>query len=224
LRLRVGKKDEVSHMPVDFKVQDKPLYAPSAKPVMVDVPEMTFVMVDGRGNPGTSPEYANAVAVLYGFSYAVKMSKKGELTPAGYFDFVVPPLEGLWAIEGENHAPTAIDKDKFVWTSLLRVPDFVSESVFEQFRDALAAKKHDLDVSVMRRVVFAEGLCCQITHIGPYDDETLTVAALEQFIADSGYRTQIDGLRQHHEIYLGDPRKVAPDKLKTLIRHPVVKA
>ncbi|MDR0836777.1 MAG: GyrI-like domain-containing protein [Propionibacteriaceae bacterium] len=211
-------------MPVDFKAQDKQLYAPSAKPLIVDVPEMTFVMVDGRGNPGTSAEYANAIAVLYGFSYAVKMSKKGAETPAGYYDFVVPPLEGLWAIDGEAQAPTAIDKERFVWTSLLRVPDFVTEGVFEQFRDVLAAKKRDLDVSVIRRETFAEGLCGQITHIGSYDDEPPTIAALEQFIADSGYRTQIAGLRQHHEIYLGDPRKVVPDKLKTLIRHPVVRA
>ncbi|GHU62644.1 hypothetical protein AGMMS49983_04450 [Clostridia bacterium] len=210
-------------MAYDFKKEFKALYAPSAKPSIVDVPEMTFIMADGKGNPNTSAEYANAAGALYGISYAVKMSKMGGETPDGYFDFVVPPLEGLWSVEGEEHAPTFMDKDKFLWTSMLRVPDFVTREVFERFRETASAKKPELDLSVIRLEKFAEGLCGQITHTGSYDDEPPIIADLERFIEESGYRTEVSGLRRHHEIYLGDPRKTAPEKLKTIIRHPVVK-
>jgi hypothetical protein len=210
-------------MAYDFKKEFKALYAPSTKSSIVDVPGMTLVMADGKGNPNTSAEYANAVGALYGISYAIKMSKNGGDTPDGYFDFVVPPLEGLWSVEGDEHAPTSIDKDKFLWTSMLRVPDFVTQEIFERFKETLAAKKPELDLSVIRLEKFAEGLCGQITHTGAYDDEPTTIAALEQFIEESGYRTEISGMRRHHEIYLGDPRKVEPEKLKTIIRHPIVK-
>jgi hypothetical protein len=210
-------------MAYDFKKEFKALYAPSTKPSIVDVPEMSFVMADGKGNPNTSAEYANAVGALYGISYTIKMSKMGGETPDGYFDFVVPPLEGLWSVENEEHALTFIHKDKFLWTSMLRVPDFVTQEVFERFKETLAARKPELDLSVIRLEKFAEGLCGQITHTGSYDDEPTTIAALERFIEESGYVTEISGMRRHHEIYLGDPRKVAPEKLKTIIRHPVVK-
>jgi hypothetical protein len=184
---------------------------------------MTFIMVDGRGDPNTSAEYANAVGALYGIAYAIKMSKMGGDTPEGYFDFVVPPLEGLWHIEGDTAAPVAIDKDRLVWTSMLRVPDFVTPNAFEEAKGKVAKKKLELDLSVARLEKFTEGLCGQITHTGSYDDEAPTVAALERFIEESGYRTQMSGMRRHHEIYLGDPRKTEPEKLRTLIRHPVVK-
>ncbi|GHU49815.1 hypothetical protein FACS1894127_3930 [Clostridia bacterium] len=210
-------------MAYDFKKEFKALYAPSTKPSILDVPEMTFVMADGKGNPNTATEYANAVGALYGISYTIKMSKMGGDMPDGYFDFVVPPLEGLWSVEGEEHAPTFIDKDKFLWSSMIRVPDFVTQEVFARFKETLTVKKPELDLSVIRLEKFAEGLCGQITHTGSYDDESTTIAALEQFIGESGYRTEISGMRRHHEIYLGDPRKTAPEKLKTIIRHPVVK-
>ncbi|MDR1540291.1 MAG: GyrI-like domain-containing protein [Clostridiales bacterium] len=209
-------------MAYDFKKEFRTLYAPSVKPSIVDVPEMTFVMADGKGNPNTSAEYVNAVGALYGVSYAVKMSKMGGETPDGCFDYVVPPLEGFWSVEGEEHAPNFIDKDRFLWTSMLRMPDFVTQEVFERFKDILTAKKPDLDLSVIRLEKFTEGLCGQITHAGSYDDELPTVAALEQFIDESGYRTEISGMRRHREIYLGDPRKTKLEKLKTIIRHPVV--
>lgn len=210
-------------MAYDFKKEFKALYAPAARPTIVDVPEMTFVVADGKGDPNTSSEYANAVGALYGFSYTVKMSKMGGNTPDGYFDFVVPPLEGLWSVEGGENAPTFIDKSRFKWTSMLRVPDFVTEDIFEQFKGILAAKKPELDLSVIRLEKFTEGLCGQITHIGPYDGEPPTIAALEHYIEENGYRTEMSGMRRHHEIYLGDPRKVAPEKLKTIIRHPIVR-
>ncbi|MDR1355530.1 MAG: GyrI-like domain-containing protein [Propionibacteriaceae bacterium] len=208
---------------LDFKKECRALYAPTTSPAIIDVPKMTFVMADGKGNPNTSAEYSNAVGALYGISYAVKMSKKSGDFPDGYFDFVVPPLEGLWSVEGDEGAPPFIDKDKFIWTLMLRVPDFVTDDVFAHFKGKAAAKKPELDLSVVRLETFTEGLCGQIMHIGSYDDEPSTVADLERFIAKSGYRTEMSGLRQHHEIYLGDPRKVAPEKLKTIIRHPVVK-
>ncbi|MDR3051783.1 MAG: GyrI-like domain-containing protein [Oscillospiraceae bacterium] len=211
-------------MAFDFKREYKSLYTPAAEPSIVNVPEMTFVMADGRGNPNTSAAYANAVSALYGFAYAVKMSKMGGTsTPDGYFDFVVPPLEGLWSVEGEEHAPTFLDKEKFLWTSMLRVPSFVTEDVFAAFKEKLTAKKPELDLSVLRLETFTEGLCGQITHTGSYDDEPQTIALLERFIEQAGYRTAISGMRRHHEIYLGDPRKSAPEKLKTIIRHPVVR-
>jgi hypothetical protein len=210
-------------MTYDFKKEYRQLYAPSDKPFLIDVPEMTFIMADGRGDPNTSAAYANAVAALYGFSYAVKMSKMGGGSPDGYFDFVVPPLEGLWSVEGEAHAPDFLNKGRFEWTSMLRVPDFVTEEVFTEFRIKLAARKPELDLSVIRLEKFTEGLCGQVTHTGPYDDEPPTIAALERFIEESGCRTEMSGMRRHHEIYLGDPRKTPPGKLKTIIRHPVVK-
>lgn len=210
-------------MAYDFKKEFKPLYAPSSEPSIVDVPEMTFIMADGKGNPNTSTEYTNAVAALYGFSYAVKMSKMGTDAPEGYFDFVLPPLEGLWSIQGEKHAPMFIDKDKFMWTSMLRVPDFVTEDVFKRFREKLAVKKPELHLSVIRLETYTEGLCGQITHIGSYDSEPSTIETLERFIMESGYRTEISDMRRHHEVYLGDPRKVATEKLKTIIRHPIAK-
>jgi hypothetical protein len=210
-------------MAYDFKKKYKSLYAPAAKPSIVNVPEMTFVMANGRGNPNTSAEYANAVGALYGFTYAVKMSKMGCDTPDGYFDFVVPPLEGLWCVDGEEHAPKFIDKDKFLWTAMLRVPDFVTADVFAETKVKLAAKKPELDLSVLRLEKFAEGLCGQITHIGSYDDEPPTIAALERFIEESDCRAEMSGMRQHHEIYLGDPRKTSPEKLKTIIRHPIAR-
>jgi hypothetical protein len=210
-------------MAYDFKKEYKPLYAPNPKPTIVDVPEMAFIMANGKGNPNTSAEYANAVSALYSFSYAVKMSKMSGGTSAGYFDFVVPPLEGLWLFDGEEHAPEFINKDKFRWTAMLRVPDFVTSDVFAETKLKLAAKKPEPDLSVLRLETFTEGLCGQITHIGAYDDEPPTIAALELFIAENGYHTEMEGMRQHHEIYFGDPRKIAPEKLKTIIRHPIAR-
>lgn len=209
-------------MTYDFKKEFKALYFPAKKPAIIDVPEMLFIMAGGKGNPNTSAEYANAVEALYGIAYTIKMSKMSGNTPKGYFDFVVPPLEGLWRIEGEEHAPVFLDKDKFLWTSMLRLPDFVTEDVFTETKLAVAKKKPNIDLSVVRLEKFTEGLCGQITHIGPYDDEPPTIAALERFIAEQGYRTEMQGMRQHHEIYLNDPRKTASEKLKTIIRHPVV--
>ena len=214
-------------MAFDFKKQYRDLYMPAAKPALVDVPPMVFVMVDGKGDPNApGGEYAAAMEILYGLAYAVKMSKMSGATPPGYFDYVVPPLEGLWHIEGfvfDGVSPIA-DKSKFEWTSMIRQPDFVTPEVFAAAKAALAKKKPGLNLDRARLETFTEGLCAQVMHTGPYDDEPATIAGLEAFIAASGCVTDINGVRRHHEIYLGDPRKTAPEKRKTVIRHPVRKA
>jgi len=209
-------------MAYDFKKEQKELYQPKTASI-VDVPEMVFIMVDGTGNPNTSEEYQSAVEVLYGLSYTIKMSKKGGKTPPGYFDFVVPPLEGLWWL-ADRESIDFSEKDKYRWTSMIRQPDFVTPEVFEDAQTSLLKKKPGLDLSVARLERFVEGLCAQIMHIGPYDEEPVSIEKLERVIAESGYHSDISDLRRHHEIYLNDPRKVAPEKNKTIIRHPVKKA
>jgi hypothetical protein len=207
--------------PVDFKKTEKQFYQPGSAPVIVEVPQMVFFAVDGKGDPNTSAAYQAAIEVLYALSYAVKMSKKGD-PPAGYFDYVVPPLEGLWdgyaGIDQNN-----LDKAKFRWTSMIRQPEFVTDEVFEFACQQVAKKKPALDLSEARRMVFEEGLCAQVLHVGPYDDEPATVAVLDAFIAANGHQLDYSPTRWHHEIYLSDPRKSAPEKLKTIIRHPIRK-
>lgn len=207
---------------VDFKKEQKELYLPSTKPSIIDVPPMKFIMVEGHGNPNTSPLYTQAVEILYAFSYAIKMNKKD--MPEGYFEYVVPPLEGLWWFKDNTFDGNVINrKDEFNWIMMIRQPDFVTSDVFYQAKSTLAKKKPGLDTSLAYLKSFTEGLCGQIMHIGTYDDEGPTIEKLEHFIASSGYQTVMEGMRQHHEIYLGDPRKITPDKLKTVIRHPIVK-
>ena len=212
-------------MPVfDFKKEYKDLYLPKNKPSIVDVPKMRFIMVEGKGDPNTSAFYKAAVEVLYVLSYSIKMSKKNSTQPEGYFDYVVPPLEGLWWFEEEHFDGSVIGrKDEFNWTMMIRQPDFVTSQVFETAKAVLSKKKPEADTSIARLEDFTEGLCAQVMHIGSYDDEPPTVAALEAFIESQGYRTEMSGMRQHHEIYIGDPRKTAPEKLKTVIRHPIVR-
>ncbi|HBN85258.1 MAG TPA: transcriptional regulator [Clostridiales bacterium] len=206
----------------DYKKVYKNLYVPKTQTSLVDVPKMRFVMVDGEGDPNTSESYKTAVEVLYGLSYMIKMSKKGTDVPEGYFDYVVPPLEGLWRFQGDAYYDKAIGKkDQFIWTMMIRQPEFVTQNVFEWAKAKLSVNKPELEPSIARLEDFTEGLCAQIMHIGSYDDEPPTIAALEAFIKEKGYRTQMLGYRQHHEIYLGDPRKTAPEKLKTVIRHPI---
>ena len=208
---------------MDFK-SDKVLYQPGTSPVMVDVPPMRFITVEGQGDPNTAPAYAAAIEILYGLSYTIKMSHKGPLTPVGYVDYVVAPLEGLWWFEGET-LPGARNpagrKDDLVWLAMIRQPEFVTPDVFAWAQEACRTKKK-LDVAGARLEDITEGLCAQVMHIGPFDDEPATVEKLNEFIASSGCETQMSGRRQHHEIYLGDPRRTAPDRLRTVIRHPVV--
>jgi hypothetical protein len=208
----------------DFKKEYRDLYLPPKKPVIIDVPEITCIAVDGSGNPNTSASYKNAMEVLYGLSYTIKMSKMNGTQPDGYFEYVVPPLEGFWSLDDggfDYSSLRIIDKDKFVWTSCIRLPEFVTDDVFERAKAALAKKKPDIDLSAAKRMTFAEGLCVQIMHTGPYDTEPEDVKRMDDFAAANGYAPDFTKERRHHEIYLGDPRKTAPEKLRTVIRHPV---
>ncbi|MCL2699927.1 MAG: GyrI-like domain-containing protein [Defluviitaleaceae bacterium] len=207
-------------MSIDFKKTEKNLYMPKTTPTIIDIPEMPFIAVDGRGNPNTSEAYKTALEILYGLSYAIKMSKMTDFTPEGYFDYVMPPLEGLWWAPDVGMVDYS-DKDSFCWTSMIRQPEFVTPQVFEMAKAALSKKKPELDTSKARLIKFTEGLCVQVMHIGSYDDEPATIAAMEKFAVDQGYEIDINDVRRHHEIYLSDPRKVAVEKLKTVIRHPI---
>lgn len=210
---------------LDYKKEYKDLYLPKKKPSVIDVPQMVFIMSDGEGDPNTSASYKNAMEVLYGLSYSIKMSKMNSIQPEGYFEYVVPPLEGLWWIEGDAFDGRRIlDKKQFRFTSMIRQPEFVTQEVFEAAKEVLLKKKPEIDFSTTRLETFKEGLCCQIMHHGPYDDEPETVAELNQFIMEHGYVCDISESRWHHEIYLGDPRKTAPERLRTVIRHPVRKS
>ena len=207
-------------MKLDFKKEYKELYQTKTTPSIINVPEMTFITVDGKGNPNTSQEYKNAVELLYGLAYTIKMSNKYIL------DYVVPPLEGFWQIDDKDFkgggAPI-LDKSKFCWKMMLRQPDFVSAEVFEAAKTVLSKKKPEIDVTLARLETMTEGLCVQIMHIGLYDDEPATIAVLDQYAVDNGYMIDINETRRHHEIYISDPRKTAPEKLKTVLRHPIKK-
>lgn len=203
---------------LDYKKEYKDLYLPKNKPATIDVPEMTFIMVDGKGAP-ESEEYKNSIELLYGLSFTIKMSHKSGHNINGYFEYVVPPLEGLWWIEGE-----AFDfsmRDKWLWTSMIRQPEFVTEEVFNWAVESLKKKKPSLDVSKARYKKFTEGLCVQIMHVGPYANEPETLKLMREFMQEKHFKDETGSIRKHHEIYLSDPRRVHPDKIKTVLRHPV---
>lgn len=209
---------------LDYKKAYKELYQPKTKPSIIAVPEMIFIAVDGEGNPNTCPEYKAAIEVLYGLSYAIKMSKMNGTQPAGYFEYVVPPLEGLWQVDGVDFdGMNVTDKDKFKWISMIRQPEFVTEEVFEQAKLVLQKKKPALDLSKARLMKMTEGLCVQIMHKGSYDDEPASIEQMKRFLDENGYIEDFSEGRFHHEIYLSDPRKCSTDKLKTVIRHPIKK-
>lgn len=207
---------------LDYKKEYKDLYQPKTKPSIIEVPEMIFIAIDGKGNPNTSSEYKKALEILYGLSFTIKMSKMNGTQPEGYFEYVVPPLEGLWYVDDAKFDGTNItDKNRFGWTSMIRQPEFVTENVFENARNTLAKKKRELDLSKARLIKMTEGLCVQIMHKGAYDDEPESIAKMREFAEKSGYSEDISDTRFHHEIYLSDPRRCAPEILKTVIRHPI---
>lgn len=211
---------------LDYKKEFKDLYLPKNEPMLVDVPEMNFIMVDGKGNPNDEGgEYQSAVEILYALSYAIKMSKKGSYNIEGYFEYVVPPLEGLWWVENDDMDFTK--KNKFEWTSMIRQPEFVTKEVFEWACSEVLRKKPNIDISNARLQKFKEGLCVQVMHIGSYDDEPKTVRKIDRYVEDNNLINAISTIneqgiiKRHHEIYLSDPRKTSVNKLKTVIRHPV---
>ena len=207
----------------DYKKGYKEYYLPSKKPGVVEVPEMAFLAVRGHGDPNEEGgAYKDALEMLYGVAYTIKMSKKGDHRIEGYFDFVVPPLEGFWWQDGVLGVDYA-RKEDFNWISAIRVPDFVTRSEFEwAVEEATAKKKRDF--SQVELLTIEEGLCVQCLHVGPYDDEPATAEAMRAFAEESGYVEDFSDERMHHEIYLNDARRTAPEKLKTVIRHPVRRA
>lgn len=206
----------------DYKKEYKDLYQPKTKPSIIEIPEMIFIAIDGKGDPNTSDEYKEALEILYGLSFTIKMSKMSGTPPEGYFEYVVPPLEGLWYVDDAKFDGTNItDKNRFCWISMIRQPEFVTEKVFENARNALAKKKRELDLSKARLMKMTEGLCTQIMHKGAYDNEPESIAKIREFAEKGGYTEDISDTRFHHEIYLSDPRRCAPENLKTVIRHPI---
>lgn len=207
---------------LDYKKVYKDLYQPSQKPSVIEIPEMIFIAVDGSGNPNTSSEYKEALEMLYGLSFTIKMSKMNGSQPEGYFEYVVPPLEGLWSSdEALFDGLNVKNKDKFKWISMIRQPEFVTESVFDAAKLTLAKKKPMLNLSKARLMKYTEGLCIQIMHKGSYDDEPESILKMRSYADENGYEEDFSETRFHHEIYLSDPRKCAPERLKTVIRHPV---
>lgn len=209
---------------IDYKKVYKELYQPKKIPSLIEVPEMVFIQVEGSGDPNSSVEYKKSIEILYGLSYGIKMSKMGGTCLKGYFDYVVPPLEGLWWCQQEAFNGKNIkDKEKLNWISMIRQPEFVDEQIFEWAKEELKKKKPEIDFSKTKLVTWAEGLCCQIMHVGPYDAEAASIERMEAYMQEQGYETDINTDRKHHEIYLGDPRKTRPDRLRTIVRHPVRK-
>lgn len=210
-------------MAFDFKKEYKEFYLAKSKPQIVTVPPMNYVAVRGTGDPNEEGgAYKAAIAVLYAVSYTIKMSKLGDHRIDDYYDFVVPPLEGFWWQDGVQGVDYT-SKSSFHWISVIRLPDFVTQEDFD-WAVAEATRKKKLDCSIAEFMTIDEGKCVQIMHIGPYDDEPATVAVMDQYLAANGYENDFSLTRMHHEIYLSDARKIAPEKWKTVIRHPVKKA
>ena len=210
-------------MAFDFKKEYKEYYLPKNKPSIVDVPKMNYIAVRGKGNPNEeNGDYQNTLGLLYGVAYLIKMSYKVDHTRDGYFEYVVPPLEGFWWQDGKN----GIDynhKERLNFISIIRLPDFVTKADFDWAIEE-ATKKKKQDFSRVEFLTYDEGLCVQCMHIGSYDDEPATVELMHKFAEDNGYELDITDTRYHHEIYLSDPRKCDVSKLKTVIRHPIKKA
>ncbi len=210
-------------MAFDFKKEYREFYMPGNTPEIVAVPPMHYIGVRGAGDPNEEGgAYKQAVGVLYALAYTLKMSCKSAYRIEGFFDYVVPPLEGFWRQEGVKGVDYA-HKEAFSWISVLRLPDFVTEKDF-RWAVETASKKKKLDCSGAEFLRIEEGLCVQMLHLGPYDDEPASVALMDRFLQEQGYENDLSDTRLHHEIYLSDPRKTEPEKRKTVIRHPIRRA
>ena len=209
-------------MAFDFKKEFKEYYMPKNKPQIVDMPPVNYIAVRGKGDPNDEGgEYKKAIEVLYAVAYTLKMSYKTDYKIDGFFEYVVPPLEGFWQTDNGGVFDYA-DKSQLKWISVIRLPDFVTVKDFQWAVDT-ASRKKKLDCSAAEFLTINEGLCVQIMHSGAYDDEPATVKIMDDFISGNGYKNDMDGERLHHEIYLSDPRKTPPEKWKTVIRHPISK-
>lgn len=206
----------------DFKKEYKEFYMPKKKSEIVMIPTMNYIAVRGEGNPNEKDgAYQQAISILYAVAYTIKMSYKGSHKIEGFFEYVVPPLEGFWWQEGIDGFDYG-RKDTFHWISVIRLPDFVTKEDFDWAVEE-ATRKKKLDCSLAEFLTIDEGLCVQIMHIGPFDEEPATVEVMNAYLKENGYETDITDKRLHHEIYLSDARRVAPEKWKTVIRHPIRK-
>ncbi|MDE5783786.1 MAG: GyrI-like domain-containing protein [Prevotella sp.] len=209
-------------MAFDYKKEYKEFYLPKAVPTVVDVPSMNYIAISGCGNPNeVDGEYQRALGILYPVAYTLKMSYKTDYRMDGFFEYVVPPLESLWWIDKDG-SNDFTDKSAFRWIAMIRLPDFVKSKDVEWAKDEVRRKK-GIDCSSLDFFNLQEGLCVQIMHIGPYDAEPVSLAAIDRFIESNDYVKDITASRRHHEIYLSDPRKCLPDKIKTVLRVPVIK-
>ena len=217
------EKEGGPYMAFDYKKEYKEFYMPKNKPGIVDVPPMNYLAVRGSGDPNEEgSEYKQSIGLLYAIAFTIKMSKMGDHRIDGYFDYVVPPLEGFWWQDGEKGIDYA-RKEKFHFISVIRLPDFVTKSEFD-WAIGEAERKKKTDFSKVEFMSYHEGLCVQCMHIGAYDDEPKTVRLMHDFMEEQGYEPDITDSRYHHEIYLSDARKVAPERLKTVLRHPIKSA
>ncbi|MDD3242099.1 MAG: GyrI-like domain-containing protein [Eubacteriales bacterium] len=209
-------------MAFDYKKEYKEFYMPKSKPEIVEVPKMNYIAVRGVGNPNEEGgAYQTAVGILYAVAYTLKMSYKTEHKIEGFYEYVVPPLEGFWRqdnVEGVDYA----NKEGFNWISVIRLPEFITEQDFHWAAEA-AGKKKKIDCSSAEFLTVDEGLCVQMMHIGSYDEEPATVAVMDGYLSQNGYQNDFNDVRLHHEIYLSDPRKTDAAKWKTVIRHPIKK-
>ncbi|MBR1816452.1 MAG: GyrI-like domain-containing protein [Lachnospiraceae bacterium] len=210
-------------MAFDFKKEYKEFYMPKNKPSIIDIPGMNYLAVRGKGNPNDEDsEYKDSIGLLYAIAFTIKMSYKGNHKIDGYFEYVVPPLEGFWWQDGNKTGIDYKSKDKFNFISIIRLPDFVTKEEFDWAVDE-ATKKKKQDFSKVEYLTYDEGICVQCMHIGSYDDEPATIELMHRYMEENGYELDITDTRYHHEIYLSDPRRCAVDKLKTVVRHPIRK-
>lgn len=209
-------------MAFDFRKEFKEQYRPKDVPGIIDVPEIRYIAVRGKGDPNEeNGAYQKAVSVLYAVAYTLKMSYRTDHRIEGFCEYTVPPLEGFWWQDGIDGADYS-DKSSFNWISVIRLPDFVTKEDFD-WAVAEASRKKKLDCSSAELLTVNEGLCVQVMHTGPFDDEPATVKKMDGFLDKNGYVSDMTSGRLHHEIYLSDARKTPAEKMKTVIRHPVKK-
>ena len=210
-------------MAFDYKKEYKEFYMPKKTPAIIKIPKMNYIAVRGKGNPNDERgEYKKSIEILYAIAYTLKMSYKGDHKIDGFFQYVVPPLEGLWWQEGSGNSIDCNNKEDMKFISIIRMPDFVSEKDFKWALEEASLKKKQ-DFSKAEFLPYNEGICVQCMHIGSYDDEPETISLMNKFAAEAGYETDITDVRFHHEIYLSDPRRCDESRLKTVIRHPLKK-
>lgn len=206
--------------PIDFKKQDKEYYrAPGNKPCLIKLPPLSYLMIEGTGDPNNSEEFQQALEALFGLSYGVKMSPKKDRAPEGYYTYVVAPLEGHWTLPKNTPANAPLDKSRLIWTMMIRQPEFLKQDFLELLQEELFLKKKNPSLKKVYLKTLEEGNCCQFLHLGPFDEEPASFKLMEEWVESQGMSRKV---KSHKEIYLSDFRRTAPEKLKTLLRFPVL--